>query len=116
VIHTTVQNLNIMYLGKVIQWAKNLNIHLMFDLLVRPDYLEITNLPPVLKQQAIEHLSAVLAQDLEPHIQSEIMAYKTALLASLQQPFDQLRWQQFVDNISRRDAVRGNTHRNFLKY
>jgi molybdenum cofactor biosynthesis enzyme MoaA len=116
VIHTTVQNLNIMYLGKVIQWAKNLNIHLMFDLLVRPDYFEITNLPPVLKQQAIEHLSAVLAQDLEPHIHSEIMAYKTALLASLQQPFDQLRWQRFVDNISRRDDVRGNTHRNFLKY
>ena len=113
VIHATVQNLNIMYIGNVIQWAKNMNIYLMLDLLVQPDYLEITNLPPVLKQQAIDHLRIVLAQDLEPHIQSEISAYKTALEIAA---FDQLRWQQFVDNVSRRDAVRKNSHRDFLKY
>ena len=113
VVHATVQNLNIMYIGNVIQWAKRMNIYLMLDLLVQPDYLEITNLPPVLKQQAIDHLSTVLAQDLEPHIQSEISAYKTALETAA---FDQLRWQQFVDNVSRRDAVRKNSHKEFLKY
>ena len=113
IIHTTVQNLNIMHIGQVIKWAKNMNIHLMLDLLVRPDYLEITNLPPMLKQQAIDHLSDVLAQDLDAHIQSEITAYKTALEVSV---FDPQRWQQFVDYISQRDAVRGNSHRDFLKY
>jgi molybdenum cofactor biosynthesis enzyme MoaA len=113
VVHATVQNLNIMHIGNVIQWAKRMNIYLMLDLLVQPDYLEITNLPPVLKQQSIDHLSTVLAQDLEPHIQSEISAYKTALETAA---FDQLRWQQFVDNVSRRDAVRKNSHRDFLKY
>ena len=113
VVHATVQNLNIMHIGNVIQWAKRMNIYLMLDLLVQPDYLEITNLPPVLKQQSIDHLSTVLAQDLEPHIQSEISAYKTALETAA---FDQLRWQQFVDNVSRRDAVRKNSHKDFLKY
>ena len=113
IIHTTVQNLNIMHIGEIIQWAQHMNIYLMLDQLVQPDYLEITNLPPVLKQQAIEHLSAVLAQDLAPHIQSEISAYKTALETST---FDPQRWQQFVDNISRRDLVRNNSHRDFLKY
>ena len=116
VIHTTVQNLNIMHIGDVIQWAKRMNIYLMLDLLVRPDYLEITNLPPALKHKAVEHLSGVLAQDLEPHTQCEITAYKTALETSLQQPFDQPRWQRFVDNVSQRDAVRKNSHRDFLKY
>ena len=58
----------------------------------------------------------MLSQDLEPHIQSEITAYKRALETSLQQPLDQLRWQRFVDNVSQRDAVRGNSHRDFLKY
>jgi molybdenum cofactor biosynthesis enzyme MoaA len=116
IIHTTVQNLNIMHIGSVIQWAQHMNIHLMLDLLVRPDYLEITNLPPVLKQQAIEHLNSVLSQELAPHIQSEITAYKKALETNLQQPFDQLRWQQFVDYISQRDAVRKNSHKDFLKY
>jgi molybdenum cofactor biosynthesis enzyme MoaA len=113
IIHATVQNLNIMHIGNLIQWAKHINIYLMLDLLVQPDYLEITNLPPVLKQQAIEHLNSVLAQDLAPHIQSEITAYKTALEIAV---FDQRRWQQFVDSILRRDAVRGNSHRDFLEY
>jgi hypothetical protein len=105
-----------MRIGQVIQWAKHMNIYLMLDLLVQPDYLEITNLPPVLKQRAIDHLTSVLAQDLAPHIQSEILAYKTALKTSLQQPFDQPRWQRFVDYISQRDSVRGNSHKDFLKY
>ena len=113
VIHATVQNLNIMYIGKLIAWAQHMNIHLMLDLLVRPDYLEITNLPPLLKQQAIDHLSTVLAQDLDAHIKSEITAYKTALETAV---FDPQRWQQFVDDISRRDAVRKNSHKDFLKY
>jgi molybdenum cofactor biosynthesis enzyme MoaA len=113
VIHATVQNLNIMYIGEIIQWAKHMNIYLMLDLLVQPDYLEIINLPPVLKQKAIDHLQTVLAQDLDPHIQSEISAYKTSLETAV---FDPQRWQRFVDDISRRDAVRKNSHRDFLKY
>lgn len=116
VIHATVQNLNIMRIGELIAWGKHMNIPLMLSMLVQPDHLEITNLPPVLKQQAVEHLSHVLSQDLDADTQSEITAYKTALETSLQQPFDQRRWQRFVDNVSVRDAVRGNTHRNFLKY
>ncbi len=116
VIHTTVQNLNIMYLGELVAWARKMNVHLMLDLLVQPEHLEITNLPPVLKQQAIDHLGDVITQDLDAHMQSEITAYKIALETSLQQPFDQFRWQRFVDNISRRDTVRGNSHRDFLKY
>lgn len=113
VIHCTVQNLNIMHIGQIIKWAQRINTYLMLDLLVQPDYLEITNLPPALRQQAIEHLNSVLSQDLAPHIQSEITAYKTALETAV---FDQLRWQQFVDTVSRRDAVRGNSHRDFLEY
>ena len=113
VIHATVQNLNIMYLGKLITWAQRMNIYLMLDTLVEPEWFRMTNLPPVLKQQAIDHLSDVLTQDLDAHIQSEVTAYKTALETST---FDPQRWQQFVDDISRRDAVRKNSHKDFLKY
>jgi len=116
VIHTTVQNLNVMHVGAVIAWARHMNIPLILSMLIQPDHLEITNLPPVLKQQAIDHLTQVLTQDLDADTQSEITAYKTALESSLQQPFDQPRWQRFVDNISRRDSVRGNSHRDFLTY
>lgn len=116
VINATVQNLNIMRIGELITWAGHMNIPLIMSLLVHPEHLEITNLPPVLKQQAVEHLNHVLSQDLDGHTQSEITAYKTALESSLQQPFDQPRWQRFVDNISRRDATRKNSHKDFLNY
>ena len=113
VIHVTVQNLNIMHLGELIKWAKQMNIHLMLDTLVKPKWFAMTNLPPVLKQQAIYHLNDVLMQDLDEHIYSEITAYKTAMETAT---FDPQRWQQFVDDVSRRDAVRGNSHKDFLQY
>lgn len=113
VIHATVQNLNIMHLGELIKWADQMHIHLMLDSLVQPEWFSMTNLPPVLKQQTIDHLNTVLTQDLDAHIQSEITAYKTAMETAT---FDPQRWQQFVDDVSRRDAVRGNSHRDFLKY
>lgn len=115
VIHTTVQNLNIMYLGDIIAWCKQNKIYLMLDGLVNPDYLEMTNLPPTLKQKCIEQLSQVLLQDLDPHIRTEITAYQTAMQTSSQQ-FNQELWQKFINNISLRDKLRGNTHKKFLVY
>lgn len=116
IIHTTVQNLNVMHLGSVIRWAQNINIHLMLDLLVRPDHLEITNLPTELKQQAIEHLDLVLLQKPAPHIQREVTAYKTSLEAAMQKPFEQQRWNKFKQVIGQRDQLRGNSHKDFLNY
>jgi MoaA/NifB/PqqE/SkfB family radical SAM enzyme len=116
VINATVQNLNILYIDQLIDWAKTINITLMLNSLVKPAHLQITNLPVALKLQAIEVLDGLCERTLEPHILNEILAYRRNLRQSLSQPFDQDLWQRFVDYISIRDNLRGNSHRKFLQY
>jgi len=116
VIHATVQNLNIASIGKLIAWAKSMNIYIMLELLNHPAHLQITNMPDHLKIQAIDHLVQTLDTDLDVHIRDSLTAYKKILEDSLTQPFDSVKWQSFVDQVSMRDNLRGNSHRDFLKY
>jgi molybdenum cofactor biosynthesis enzyme MoaA len=116
VIHVTVQNLNIASIGKLIAWSKKMNIYMMLELLTYPKNLQITNLPNHLKVQAIEHLEQILKTDLDAHLQNSLTAYKSILENALTLPFDSAQWQSFVDSVSMRDNLRGNSHRDFLKY
>jgi len=116
VIHATIQNLNIGSIGKLVQWAKDMNIYLMMDLLHRPAYFQITNLPDHLKQQAIDHLEETLSFELEPHTRTSLTQYRNILKSAIKNPMDHKLWQLFVDRISLRDSVRGNSHKEFLKY
>jgi molybdenum cofactor biosynthesis enzyme MoaA len=116
VIHATVQNLNVGSIGKLVQWAQYMNIHLIMDMLTYPAYLQITNLPDHLKKQAIDHLEETLSLELESHTRDSITQYKNILTNSLQSPGDHKLWQFFVDSILLRDNARGNSHKEFLKY
>ena len=116
-VHVTVQNLNIASIGKLIAWAKEINIHIILELLTYPVHLQFTNLPDHLKIEAIDHLDKTLeTAGLADHIRDSLTAYKKILEDSLKQPFDSVKWQAFVNHVSMRDNLRGNTHRNFLKY
>jgi MoaA/NifB/PqqE/SkfB family radical SAM enzyme len=79
VIHATVQNLNIASIGKLIAWAKSMNIYIMLELLNHPAHLQITNMPDHLKIQAIDHLVQTLDTDLDVHIRDSLTAYKKIL-------------------------------------
>jgi molybdenum cofactor biosynthesis enzyme MoaA len=116
VIHATVQNLNILSIGKLVQWAHDINIHLMMDLLVYPKHLRITNLPDHLKKQAIDHLEQTLDLELDLHIRNSLTQYKNVLKSALESPMDHKMWQFFVDWTSLRDRARANSHKEFLKY
>ena len=116
VVHATVQNLNILSIGKLVQWAHDMDIHLMMDLLAYPKHLQITNLPDHLKRQAIDHLEETLELELESHIRDSLTQYKNVLKSALESPMDHKMWQFFVDWISLRDNVRANSHKEFLKY
>jgi molybdenum cofactor biosynthesis enzyme MoaA len=116
VIHATVQNLNIGNVGDLVQWARDMDIYLMMNLLTYPMHLQITNLPDHLKKQAIDHLEQTLNLDHDSHIRDSITQYKNVLKNTLEHPMDHKLWQSFVDKISLRDNVRGNSHKDFLKY
>jgi molybdenum cofactor biosynthesis enzyme MoaA len=116
VIHAIVQNLNIASIGKLITWARETNIHIMLELLTYPAHLQITNLPDHLKIRAIDHLVQTLETEPAVHIRDSLSAYKKILEDSLTQPFDLVKWESFVNQVSMRDNLRGNTHKDFLKY
>lgn len=113
-IHCVVQNLNIARLQDIIDWSMQCGVHLEFDLLWKPNYLEIVNLPPVLKQQAILSVQGLLSKDYPGPIIDFLSKCNTILLESQQQDNTQL-WQEFKKQIEPRDHLRGNSYTDFLK-
>jgi organic radical activating enzyme len=110
-IHATVQNLNILYLGELIEWSNRLGVYLDLFAVSQPDYLHFSNLPPALKLKAIDHLTSLISLLPESHITKELNSYKTVLENSSHS--EQL-WESFISNISLRDNLRGNSFKDFL--
>lgn len=112
-IYACVQNLNILHLGTLIQWAADLGIYLEFEHVVRPRFLEFRNLPKHLKIESVEYLKKLLDQPLPAHLGAEISRYLQLLETSIDVDDDNL-WNEFVSNISMRDDLRGNSFKDFL--
>lgn len=110
-IHACVQNLNILHLGTLIQWAADLDIYLEFEPVVSPRFLNFTNLPRHLKVQSIEYLKKLLDHSLPAHLGTEISGYLQLLEMSAD---NNNLWNEFVSNISMRDNLRGNSFKDFL--
>jgi MoaA/NifB/PqqE/SkfB family radical SAM enzyme len=111
-IHSTVQNLNILYLNELINWAKELNIYLEFDTVTRPNYFHYSNLPGALKIKAIDNINILLKDKLDGHIQKNLLSFLSVLKTSEE---DKDLWGQFVANISIRDSIRNNSYQKFLR-
>jgi organic radical activating enzyme len=112
-IHATLQNLNILYIDKLIQWADNLEIYLELEAITGPDYLRFTNLPQHLKLTAIDSLKDLLTWSLAPQIRTEILGCLQLLEQSVDVDNTEL-WNKFVSSISMRDDLRGNSYKYFL--
>ena len=58
-INCVVQNLNILYIDQLVNFASNNGIHLNLTRLVDPDYLQINNLPISVLELAYQRLNAI---------------------------------------------------------
>ena len=114
-VHCVIQNLNIGNLFELINWCLKKNIYLECENLVKPKYLEITNLPTDLKKQAIEQITKYLNQSLPIHLHNFFVNCQLQLNNSMD-TFDQDKWNDFLAYINPRDQIRNNSHKNFLKY
>lgn len=110
-VNSVVQNLNISTIGDLVAWANQRNLFISFSQLLVPEYLRYTNLLPEHNQKAIEHLRSLLDQPLEPSTKTFLTTCYNHLLVN---NFDPILWQKFVDNISLRDNIRGNSYKKFL--
>ena len=67
-IHCTVQMYNILYLDKFLDWCKDYNHKIYFNILDHPDALNIKNLPKSLKYLAAERLQNYMHIDRIPEV------------------------------------------------
>lgn len=101
-LNTCVQNLNILHLDRLLQWAINeqdLYVHL--DVLTKPPIHEIRNFPLPLLHQAQQKLIKV-NEILKPKMVDGL----DPIIAMLDTN-DTTHWQEFVDVVKKRDTHRG---------
>lgn len=110
-VNSVVQNLNILSLEPLLDWAKERNLYIVLSQLSVPEYLTHTNLPDKEKSTAIERLRNLVQKPYDPHINKFLTNCLDQLVKS---EFDQILWRSFVDNISMRDRVRNNSYKTFL--
>jgi hypothetical protein len=108
VLRCTVQNLNILYLDRFINWAASHNLYIgsgAYGILLDPKIFSYTNLRPDLRELAITRLSTVY----DP----SKMVIK--LIENLEKnEFDEANWDAFVSHVKMKDAYRQINIKNYL--
>lgn len=103
-VHSTLQNLNILHVASLIEWTQSRDILWNFDILENPSYLQLTNLPAELLMLA--------KQRLEPHKNFKNMFRSVQTIIDVIDSASNLNsvsWNQFVDYIDLKDQYRKNS-------
>lgn len=104
-INTVVQNLNILYLEPLINFANQHDIFLNFCVLKTPIYLELDNLPLNILQTAYEKLIKIDKNKLiHTKNVNEMINYLENIIKNYR--FDQAKFNMFTDMIKKRDRYR----------
>ena len=104
-VNSVVQNLNILYLDKLIEYCWKNNFFLKLSKLNSPHYLDILNLPKNLLQVSYERLSKIPEKKLT-HTENVTEIIKIIKKHLEDYQFDKVKYQQFVDVIKKRDNYR----------
>jgi molybdenum cofactor biosynthesis enzyme MoaA len=104
-INTVVQNLNILYLQPLIEFAYKNGIFIKFEKLKNPEYLELTNLPLDLLKKSYERINIIDKKKLI-HTENinEILSFLKINIESYK--FDKIKFDLFADMIKKRDKFR----------
>ena len=109
-LNVCVQNLNILYLDKLLLWAQEQNIYVVLDILTAPSIFEISNLPPELIDQAINRLETVREQ-IDLTMIDDFDGVLNGLHAKDTKPNN---WSQFINYIQAKDKHRKLSITNFI--
>ena len=104
-INTIIQNLNILYLEPLIEFAYKHNIFLNFRILKKPIYLELDNLPIDILKKSYEKLVKIDKKKLI-HTENihETINYLENIIKNFK--FNQKKFNMFTDMIKKRDRYR----------
>lgn len=116
VVYSLVQNLNISNLELLVDWCQEKNIFLQFQKLYSHKYLELTNIPEHMVDSTIEQLHRCRNKLTDPKIQKFIESCIEDLDQRKVRGFNPALWNEFVEQMSIRESLRGNDHRNIISY
>lgn len=99
VVHATIQNLNILSIGELINWCESNNYFFDFSILVDPAIFNFTNLPTELLTEAVTNLK-------ELH-DTNGNADRLLKIIDRSTQFNSSEWIKFKNEINMRDEARG---------
>lgn len=112
-INTVVQNLNILYIDKLIEYAHQNNIYIHLFLIDRPDYLDPLNLPKNILQEAYDKLKHIPDEKLihTENVKEIITLLKEQLNTHV---VDKKKYTKFTTMIKSRDNYRKVHIKNYM--
>jgi len=112
-INTVVQNLNILYIDELIEYAHQNNIYINLYLIENPDYLDAFNLPKKILQGAYDKLKSISDDKLihTKNVEEIISLLKERLNNHV---VDEKKYTQFTEMIKSRDRYRNVHIKNYM--
>ena len=112
-INTVVQNLNILYIDELIEYAHENNIYINLYLIENPDYLDAFNLPKKILQGAYDKLKSISDEKLihTKNVKEIISLLKERLNNHV---VDEKKYTQFTEMIKSRDRYRNVHIKNYM--
>lgn len=112
-INTVVQNLNILYIDELIEYAHENNIYINLYLIENPDYLDAFNLPKKILQGAYDKLKSISDDKLihTKNVEEIISLLKERLNNHV---VDEKKYTQFTEMIKSRDRYRNVHIKNYM--
>lgn len=103
VIHNVAQNLNILNIHKLIDWAEMHNISMAAPAIEHPSYYRITNFPQKLLDQAYENINTCEVKNkITKRSKDDLLRYLK------HQKSDMSEWKNFWEEINKRQSIRKN--------
>jgi molybdenum cofactor biosynthesis enzyme MoaA len=113
-VHAVVMNMNILNIKSLIEWCQENNLFLDLELIQKPSFCQIDNLPDNLKQKAIEHVESILSMNnLDNHVRVLFDQCKKDLIASTN--LINSNWIDFLEYVKPRDNLRNTSYKTVIK-
>lgn len=113
-INAVVQNLNILYIDNLIDYAHKNKLHLNLFPISQPEYLQFNNLPLSILQKSLEKLQKVdLTKTIHVTNFKDILEQLKIIVAEKQQP-DHIQFKKFTSMIRARDQYRKISIKNYM--
>jgi len=113
-INCVVQNLNILYLDQLIDFAYDQNIHVKFDILQTPTYLQFKNLPINLLTKSYSKLKKVPKEKVVHTTNFENLLNIIAKQIEQKQKPSSSEYSEFKTMIKTRDQYRKISIKNYM--